>query len=87
MSRRVFKYALVVGDQVLDLPRGAVIRMVDHQGGNLCLWAEVDPDAEIEGRIFRVYGTGHEIADDLEYVGSSQDTLFVWHVYERTTEQ
>lgn len=85
--KTIYKYALRVTDeQRVDLPRGAVVRLVAVQGHALCLWAEVDPEAPLSSRTFRIYGTGHPIltTDDeiLFYVGSVVMDPFVWHVYE-----
>lgn len=85
--KTIYKYALRVTDeQRVDLPRGAVVRLVAVQGNTLCLWAEVDPEAPLSPRTFRIHGTGHPIltTDDeiLFYVGSVMMDPFVWHVYE-----
>ena len=102
MNTTIWKFALTqetpvsVGvDFPIRMPAGATLRYVDMQRNALYLWAEVDPDAELEERAFTVRGTGHWIfdAERFNYVGTcqqefvvfgtSQMDYFVWHVYER----
>lgn len=48
-----------------------------------CLWAAVDPDADTEtGRLFQIFGTGHDIPPSTTYVGTAFDEPFVWHLFE-----
>lgn len=86
--KTIWKYLLNVtdGDQELQLPVGAKIFSVDSQRGILCIWALVDPDEDLEKRVFRVHGTGHPIADSekLKFLGTCvvlNDSL-VWHIFE-----
>ena len=50
-------------------------------------WALVNTDkGRTVRRLFRIYGTGHEIEErpeDLDYIGTFQRGPFVWHVFER----
>jgi hypothetical protein len=81
---RIFKYELIINDVVtVPMPQGATVLTVQSQGGVLCLWAEVDPNAPPVDRYFRIVGTGHRFdREGLRYVGTGQSGLFVWHVYE-----
>jgi len=81
----IHKYVIGAKKCALLMPCGARILAVHEQHNTVCLWAQVDPEADKEFRHFRVYGTGHEIPDAaLTYLG----TVFidgghlVWHVYE-----
>ena len=58
---------------------------VDMQDRQLCLWAQVDTEAELVEMQLEVYGTGHEILDHgmSVYIGTAFDGPFVWHVFER----
>lgn len=87
--RKVFKYSFPTTDAFsLHMPKGAKIVLVEPQESidptlGACLWAEVNPEAPQEQRTFRLFGTGHVIADDnLVHVGSYQHSVFVWHLYE-----
>jgi hypothetical protein len=42
----------------------------------------VDTESEMEEMRLQVFGTGHEIPDDWEHVGTVQDGEFVWHIFE-----
>lgn len=88
---KIFKYPLaLVTHQNIKMPVGAKILLVDVQPlsavrGQLCLWAEVDPDAPKEDVKIEVHGTGNTISasDTRKHVGSAlmDDGRLVWHVY------
>jgi len=44
-----------------EMPIGAEILCAKEQHGRVCIWALVDPMAELEERVFLMYGTGHAI--------------------------
>lgn len=89
--RVVHKFVLPKGPidtNIVKLTEGAVIRRVGSQLGRLYLWVEYDPTAKQVERVFHVYGTGWEIVDGDEYVGTAtvedeHGYEYVWHVYER----
>jgi hypothetical protein len=71
------------GEQVIDMPKHAMVLAVQMQDTLPTLWAEVDPDGQPEKRRFRIIGTGHEFqGHGLAYIGTVQDGWMVWHVYE-----
>lgn len=82
----VWKYKLPP-DNILQMPRGARILCVHAQRDTICLWALVNQQHTKEARLFRVYGTGHEVPDDPgTYLGTVhlQDGALVFHVFEAT---
>jgi hypothetical protein len=86
---RIFKYPIERPEQGLfiRMPKGAVILTVQTQNETPCIWALVDESAEHEMREFRMYGTGHEIKEDIEklqYVGTFQlrGGSLVFHLFE-----
>jgi hypothetical protein len=88
--KTIWKYVLEMPNQLIDMPEGAVIMTAAEQGGNICIWAEVDPDSErMRERLFQTVGTGHDIQDDIgverKYIGTAmlQGGASVLHVYER----
>jgi hypothetical protein len=86
MRRQIWKYPLPKGLNLLEMPEKAIPRSVQIQGGQLCLWAEVQTNQPLEKRRFIVIGTGHpfppvETRPDI-YIGTVQDGALVWHIYE-----
>lgn len=71
----------------VEMPAGAKVLTTAAQGDDICIWAEVDSGAEKETRHFEVYGTGHEMKQDMgidrRYVGTAFLGPLVFHVYER----
>ncbi len=88
MSRQIYKYPLELTDrQVVRMSSNADVLAVQIQNGRPMMWAIVDASPEV-ARVFRIYGTGHKLADDANlgtYVGTFQDAPYVWHVFEVTT--
>ena len=84
----VWKFHLDVTDeQRVSMPRGAAIRHIGMQGESLCLWAEVDPSADVEPRTIRIYDTGQEITHFRgSYLGTflMRGGALVFHAYEVT---
>jgi len=67
------------------VPEGAkVVHVGLDPKGDWCVWAEVDAGAgERTVRKWTVVGTGHEIPDTWEYLGSwAEPPVYVWHMYE-----
>lgn len=89
MKRTIWKFPFDVDDRVgIDMPKGAKLLAVQLQGDTPCLWAEVDPGAKKESRLFAVFGTGNQMPREMGYsdvyVGTFQEGPFVWHLYELT---
>ena len=88
MSQTIWKFPLAVQDeQLIDVPKGSQILSVATQHGQLCVWAIVDPEAELLPHKFSVRGTGHAIVgDEGTYIGTAQMAggQLVWHVFKVT---
>ena len=73
---KVFKYKFNPTAHVsIMLPRGAQILSVQFQCGEFCLWALVDPDAQMELRNFLFAGTGEELfeaPENLQFIETLQ---------------
>jgi hypothetical protein len=85
--KRIYKYPLERrprGQAAAMMPKGATVLAFGEKDGDLCLWAEVDPDEQPpEERRFYLLGTGWEIPIDVKrYLGSHIGPVFVWHLYE-----
>lgn len=89
--KKIFKYKLqVTSKQTIEMPVGAEILSVQFQRQDLFVWALVDPDAEKEGRVFDIFGTGEDVPA-VDAPGASRKHLatlqvqngsFVCHVFE-----
>lgn len=80
--KTVHKFPLWADAARVQMPAGARVLAVQIQNGVPCLWAEVDTEQQLETRIFRTVGTGHELGDGLVYVGTYQMPPLVFHVFE-----
>jgi hypothetical protein len=83
--KTIHKYPVFILDEFrLPLPIDAQILTVQMQHGDPYIWAKVDPDAAKEMRNFRLYGTGHPMDQDGQYVGTFQakDGQLVFHLFE-----
>lgn len=86
----IWKFVIGKANDVVNvgMPKDAKILSVAMQAGQLCLWALVEPRAELTMRAIRVIGTGWDLADDIKkaaFIGTVLDGAFVWHVFEVTT--
>lgn len=83
---QIWKFVIPYDGVGIQMPMASRILSVAMQHGNMCLWAQVNPDVDKEFRLIRLFGTGQNIPSDrkLIYIGTilAQDGLFVWHVYE-----
>lgn len=85
--KTIWKYSFNgTGAQLFLMPSGATILSLQVQHGILCMWALVNTEAPLETREFRVFGTGHQISEDiLTFVGTFQvNEVLVFHVFEVT---
>ena len=86
--RTIWKYPMSLGTgsdwKTYDIPDG-IVRHVGVQNREVMLWIEVDPEAKLRRRTFKIVGTGHEeIGEGFVYLGTVGIGPFVWHVYETT---
>lgn len=85
--KRIYKYVFGVQDELITaMPKGAIIRHVGTQCGNIVIWAEVDTKVVTELKEFRVYGTGHPIDPNFDtafFIGTVMIGAYVWHIYEK----
>jgi hypothetical protein len=83
--KAIWKYPLVITDtQSVWMPAGAELLTAQEQNGMLCLWALVNPTAELRQHAIYVVGTGNPTyMDAADYVGTVQMAggMLVWHVF------
>lgn len=84
--KTIWKYPIkTIAIQQLRMPEGAQILTVQEQRGQVCLWALVDENGEMESRHIETIGTGHPITGtERVYIGTYQleggDLIF--HVFD-----
>ena len=87
--KTIWKFKLeLMTSQTLKMPHAHRILRVSTQfpdDDTMFLWAEVEPKTLLIPVDLRIVGTGHDVPEDHEYVGSciTQGGAFVWHVYVR----
>lgn len=82
--KTIYKYPLEITDcQSIRMSKGAEILSVADQYGIVCVWALVDPAANLEDRMFYIFGTGLPVNEviPMKFLGSIQQSVFVWHVF------
>src|ERR1700691_5630117 len=93
-EQRIFNYELQPeGRQILQMPKHAFILGLIEKYGCPFILALVDPDAEIETRVFRIVTTGEIFNPEvLEFVGTlrlggdtPQSAWYTMHVFEVET--
>lgn len=86
MAKQIYKYQIEPqGVIAVGMPAGAKILSLQVQCDTLCIWALVDPEAEMVIRAFRMYGTGHDMdTPDLPHVGTFQlhGGALVFHLFD-----
>lgn len=86
--KTIFKYQLKVTDeQSVLMPKDAEILCVKDINNEVFIYAYVNKEAIKEERYFIVYGTGHEIENDMwskrKYIGTFvKQNGFVGHLFE-----
>ena len=86
--KTIYKYQVTPTDPRLEieLPGSAKVVFVGSQlVGVVNFWVELDPEVVKHKRIFVLHGTGHDIPDNHDYIGSVLDSPFVWHLYEENS--
>lgn len=86
MNKVIWKFVVPLSyAEEIEVPNGAEIFHVGLQRGQICMWAKVDPDAEMVKREFMVEGTGQPAnrrLHDATHLGTVYHDNFVWHVFE-----
>lgn len=82
--KTIYKYDLDIRNrQIIDLPLDAEIIKIGFDPNKLlCIWAIVDSEAKtFLETVFYIFGTGHEVYEELKYLGTVNQDRFVWHVF------
>lgn len=80
--KTIFKYHIEFND-VVEIPEGGQVLSFQYQNDKPTIWVLVDPTNKPVKRKFSINGTGWELPDDgMDYIGTTQDGGFVWHLFE-----
>lgn len=89
---KIYKYNLEISGTTLMLPVGAKVLSLQVQNEKPCIWVmgNFKEFQKEEERKFAFAGTGHQLPEDsenpdnykLEYIGTIQMGIFVWHLFE-----
>lgn len=84
MRREIWKFELLPGRNVIEMPKDAEPLYVDRQGDSAYVWCSVDPAASKIHHGFVVVGTGHAFEFDGHYIGSWQfrEQGLVFHAFD-----
>jgi hypothetical protein len=92
MTRRVLKWRVPADDHWHPVGSGQVV-LVDVQPrqvgplGTTTVWTlETTDSGDPSVVAARIFGTGQEVPDDVEHVGSCIDGPLVWHVFRSDQE-
>lgn len=88
MKKSIWKFELSMDNLSIKMPKGAQILSVQVQNNRPCIWALVDPKAEIKEKVIEIFGTGEAIPCDgisRVFIGTFQlqEGTWVFHLFER----
>jgi hypothetical protein len=79
----VLSYTLKDQIETLSMPKKSKVLAVGTLFGKVVIWAEGDPDAVKERRVFGVWNSGREIhVAAHQYLGTAVIKNVAWHVFE-----
>ena len=82
--KTIWKYPIGTETEI-EMPQFAQVLSVQVQHTQPCIWVLVNPDLARTKRLFRIYGTGHEIPNNPGmYIGTFQHHggAIVFHLFE-----
>ena len=87
--KTIYKYNLEITDsQSITMPLNSEILSAKNQGNNLCIWALVDTDEDLNVTYeIEIFGTGNPIYDNStfrEFIDTCvMPNGLVWHLFKR----
>lgn len=85
-GRAIWKFTIEPWQIATKMPKGARLVHAHEQAGEVCVWAEVDPQAPLVTRRITAAPTGVSIIVEAKYVGTAHlvehGTPIVLHVYD-----
>lgn len=88
MSPVVYKYPLRSMDDTINVPDGAVVLVGRDASNSVCVWIQhADRNGLRRDRRVYIAGTGHDIPQPANHLGSFVDGQYVWHIYSPDLER
>ena len=83
--KTIFKYKLEIkNEQTIEMPACAKILSAKDQFGDLCIWAMIDTEQQVQPRTIRIIGTGHQVVTGLvRHIETVIQGPMVWHIFEQ----
>jgi hypothetical protein len=86
MKEQLWKYPITnfhLAPTELEIPKGGEVLAVQNQFEVPTIWVKVNPDNEKEKRKFQIYGTGHPLDENIDYIGTFQEDngQLIWHLF------
>ena len=92
--KKIYKYDITpkeISEVEIEIPVGAQILKFDSQFEvAICIWALIDPTAEVEKRTFSIMFTGEELTEEFLSLYSYKTTVAllndsrICHIFEKT---
>jgi len=82
--KQIKKIILKPSELTYDIPKGGIIRYINHKKHDIYLWIEVDLDQGIEQRNFEIFTENSIIPNDFIYIGTVYMRKYkeIYHIYE-----
>lgn len=81
--KTVHKYELLrQAEQEIGTRAGASFLSAQMQRGIICVWAIVEDTGRTVSRRIYIVGTGQDVPPHIGFIGTVQDGLFVWHIFD-----
>lgn len=81
--KTIYKYP--ISYRTIEIPKDAkFISLNTDCNGDLCAWAIVDTNNEMETKHFVTIGTGWALPEDIDemiFLGTVKDNPYIWHVF------
>lgn len=78
----VHKFLIMLGENHVDMPIGAMLKHAAMQDDSMYVWAYVNTNLKLERRHVFVVGTGHSVDGRWSWVDTVHVPPFVWHVFD-----
>ena len=80
---KIYEYQLALAEsQYVAMPEGAEVLSIGLQNGIITIWVKVEPQNPSIAYAFYIAGTGGEVPNNTEFIGTVMQDRFVWYVFQ-----